>query len=322
MPASEIPVPIRVSIVIPARNEAPLIGRVVAAAFAQRPARDELDVIVVDDGSTDATGTHARAAGARVIPGTSGARGNPGKARNAGAAAAVGDPIVFLDADCVPQAGWLDALLAAHVRGAAIVGGSLAMPQGLGLAARCDYYCSCYHLHPARSAGAVPHHSPANLSVRRDVFRRTSGFATLQPVADGHEELGWQLAARQMGYPIFFEPQAIVEHHNDPGPVSVLRRSYRWGYSALQSKAESGLSRLAWAYRTPVLVLLSAIPASLAHAGYIAGCWLAAGRLEPMAMLPGIAVAQLAYAGGVMVGGVQWLRRRGPSAAEHRPRWR
>jgi glycosyltransferase involved in cell wall biosynthesis len=52
----------RLLVVIPAYSEEGKVGRVVAAARAQTGA----DVLVVDDGSTDATAAEARAAGARV----------------------------------------------------------------------------------------------------------------------------------------------------------------------------------------------------------------------------------------------------------------
>lgn len=58
------PVPLSVSIVIPAYNEGCTIGRVVAAARQQCP---QAEVIVVDDASKDDTAEQAAAAGARVI---------------------------------------------------------------------------------------------------------------------------------------------------------------------------------------------------------------------------------------------------------------
>ena len=80
------------SVVIPALNEAGNIARVVAAARAQ--AVDE--VIVVDNGSSDATAAVAAAAGAVVM--TEPRRGY-GYACAAGSAAAHGDILVYLDGD-------------------------------------------------------------------------------------------------------------------------------------------------------------------------------------------------------------------------------
>ena len=80
--------------------------------------------------------------------------GNPAAARNRGAMAAQGDPLVFLDADCIPADDWLARLLAGHDAGAAVVGGALDLPSGLPPMARCDYYCGWYHVHSRRPAGS------------------------------------------------------------------------------------------------------------------------------------------------------------------------
>ena len=84
----------RISVVIPARNEAATIEPIVREAVALAVV-DE--VIVVDDGSTDGTATIARQAGARVVE----AQHGPGKgaAMRDGVAAASGEAVVFCDAD-------------------------------------------------------------------------------------------------------------------------------------------------------------------------------------------------------------------------------
>ena len=79
--------------------------------------------------------------------------GNPAAARNLGVERTSGDPIVFLDADCEPEPGWLRSLIDAHRSGHPVVGGALDLPPGLGLTARLDYYCGWYHVHSRRSAG-------------------------------------------------------------------------------------------------------------------------------------------------------------------------
>lgn len=302
----------RVSVVIPARDEAARIGRTVGAVFDQAPPGVEVEVIVADDGSADDTAALASGAGARVVPVLP--PGSPGAARNRGAAAATGDPIVFLDADCVPGPGWLAALLAAHDigtdAGEAVVGGSLDAPPGLSATGRCDHYCGSYHVHPGRPAGWVPNHPPANLSVRREVFFSTAGFAEQGTVADGHEELRWQEQLRRAGVRIRFEPAAVVFHHNRPGLANLLRRNYRWGYSAIEGKAGNGTSRWSPLFRHPGLLAAASLPLAFAHTAHTVGCWLRYGRLEPVAMLPMILAARLAYAAGLGLGGWRWLRYR------------
>lgn len=313
----------RVSVVIPARNESASIASVVEAVLAQRTESIELEVIVVDDGSTDGTANLARAAGAKVIEAAPpGARGNPAHARNLGAAEATGDPIVFLDADCTPSARWLSALLAGHAAGAEVVGGSLDVPAGLPALARCDHYCGSYHVHPRRRAGDVANHPPANLSVRREAFRRTSGFTEELPVADGHEELRWQAELRRSGSRLYFEPAAVAYHRNRVGFGNLLRRNYRWGYSALPAKAASPAVRLPWLYRHPRALLASGPLLVLAHTLHTLGSWVRAGAIEPLAMAPAILAARVAYGAGFVVGGMRWLARRGRDPEPLRPRWR
>lgn len=317
--------PPRVSVVIPARDEAAAIGRTLAALFDQAPPGVELEVLVVDDGSLDDTAAIAGGSGARVLRLGPQEGGSPGAARNRGAAAATGDPIVFLDADCAPVAGWLDALLAAHDAGETVVGGAVDIPPGLPLSARCDHYCGSYHVHPGRPAGHIPNHTPANLSVRRDAFLSTGGFEEGTPVADGHEELRWQAQLARQGVRIRFEPDAAVHHYNRLGVGNLLRRNWRWGYSALEGKAGTGACRWPWLYRRPALLVAASLPLSLAHTAHTVACWLRHGKLEPLAMLPLVLLARIAYAAGLAVGGLRWLRRQRSGAALGEParsRWR
>jgi rSAM/selenodomain-associated transferase 2 len=81
----------RVSIIIPALNEAQTIRHNVERAVALHPA----EVVVVDGASSDDTASIARAAGARV---SSSPRGRALQ-QNAGARLAVGDILLFLHAD-------------------------------------------------------------------------------------------------------------------------------------------------------------------------------------------------------------------------------
>ncbi|WP_207950612.1 glycosyltransferase family 2 protein [Marinobacter sp. JSM 1782161] len=84
----------KVSVVIPAKNEADTIGSVVSRLNV---ISDIVEILVVDDGSTDETPMLAAQAGAKVISHPY-SLGN-GAAIKTGARAAVGEIVVFMDAD-------------------------------------------------------------------------------------------------------------------------------------------------------------------------------------------------------------------------------
>ncbi|MFO1477868.1 MAG: glycosyltransferase [Verrucomicrobiota bacterium] len=115
----------RISVVVPAFNEERLIAGTLAAiepgldAFRRRCW--EVERIVCDNNSTDATAAIARAAGATVVfePVNQIAR-----ARNRGAEAATGDWIVFIDADTHPPAALFEDVAAAIESGRCIAGGA------------------------------------------------------------------------------------------------------------------------------------------------------------------------------------------------------
>jgi len=113
----------RISVVIGAWNAAELLGQTLSSVAAQTFAPHE--VIVVDDGSTDATAAVAAAHGARVI---STPNRGVSAARNTGIEQAGGDWIALLDADDL----WTPDKLALQVEAAA-----LAPDAGVVV---CDHY--------------------------------------------------------------------------------------------------------------------------------------------------------------------------------------
>ncbi len=97
---------IKISVIIPAFNEGRYIQKTLAALQAQTFPREQVEIIVVNNASTDNTAELAKNAGADIVideplQGTN-------RARQTGLERAQGAVIAFLDADCVPPPWWLE----------------------------------------------------------------------------------------------------------------------------------------------------------------------------------------------------------------------
>ena len=102
----------KIAVVIPALDESEAIPATLESIQGgARESEVELDLLVVDGGSTDATADLSRAYGARVITSA------PGRARQlqAGLEASTGDVVVFIHADTAMPQGWADAIVGSLV---------------------------------------------------------------------------------------------------------------------------------------------------------------------------------------------------------------
>lgn len=120
-----------VSVIIPAYNAEPFIRETVESVLAQTV--PPVEIIVVNDGSTDGTAAVLRDFGTRIQVLTQPNRG-PTAARNAGAAAARGHWLAFLDADDL----WLPAKLERQLARAEASGAALVYTDRFNLGDRGD----------------------------------------------------------------------------------------------------------------------------------------------------------------------------------------
>jgi glycosyltransferase involved in cell wall biosynthesis len=158
------------SIVVPAYNEAMLLPATLAAlAEAMNATRLAGEIVVCDNNSTDDTATVARAAGARVV---SEAVNHISRARNAGALAARGRYLVFVDADTLVPPALLNAALDALASGRICGGGATVtmhpVPTGVGL--KLVELWNAFSKRVRLAAGSF-------LFVRRDAFDAVGGFS-------------------------------------------------------------------------------------------------------------------------------------------------
>jgi len=176
----------RVSVVIPAHNEAALIDRTVREALRACAGLNG-EVVVADDSSDDGTGALAEAAGARVV--RIEAR-QISAARNAAARAAAGDLLVFVDADTVLSAEALRGAVAQIQSGAGFGAGRIVWDEGT------PRWCFVFTGLMLPLFRALKLGAGAFLFARREVFEAVGGF---DETLYASEEIAFCRAARKHG---------------------------------------------------------------------------------------------------------------------------
>lgn len=188
----------RISVVIPARNEEQFIVGCLEALQGQTLLPDE--IIVVDNGSTDQTGELAARMGVKLVncptPGVA-------VARQAGLEAATGDWVATTDADSRPVAGWLEALRP-HMDNSVALYGPMRM---FGLPVWQEELTELGYgvfLKLMRLLGK-PNLAAANMAFHRQTALEVGGY----PLVEAREDvlLGWSLMARG---PVRYVRDALV----------------------------------------------------------------------------------------------------------------
>jgi GT2 family glycosyltransferase len=213
------------SVIIPVFNHSAYTDDCLRAVLRTWPPDLPGEVLVVDDASTDDTGAVVArwaAADARVrslrLPQNQGFVG----ACNAGADAATGDVLVFLNNDTVPHGGWLLPLLATLSREkAGAVGGMLLYPDGTlqeagGLvfddASAGNFGRGLDPSHPLFAhVREVDYCSGAVLATPRGLFLQLGGFDRAYAPAY-YEDADYAFRLRQHGYRVYYQPASVVVH--------------------------------------------------------------------------------------------------------------
>ncbi len=211
--------PMTLSIVVPVYDAAATLPACLAALVAQL--RPGIEVIVVDDGSRDASAEIAERFPVRLLRGS---HQGDARARNMGAGEARGEILLFLDADVVIPPGTLDRIVTPFQDPtlSALVGAYTPDTPARGMAAR---YKNFLHHHTHRNA---PRNFPSFWTglgaIRREAFERIGGFdPRFAPISDVH--LGVRLT--RAGGKIRLDPSLQVTHLKPLTWWGLLRMDYR-----------------------------------------------------------------------------------------------
>lgn len=261
------------SVIVPARNAAGMIEPCLRALLDEAT-RTALEILVIDNGSTDDTIAKARGLGLPVIQLPPG--GFVSASRNHGAREAKAPVVAFVDADCVVRPGWaaavLDVLADASI-GAA--GSKYDIRDASTWVERS--WDRAYHVR-ATALGDVPYIPAGNLGMRRSVFLGVGGFdETLETGEDP------DLCRRVVGagFRVVEAPSIRTVHLGEPRTLKAVFRRQRWHGRGLRLRYADG--RIA---PIAIMTVLSALAGLAAIASLVAAVatgrvWWLAGLLLP-----------------------------------------
>jgi glycosyltransferase involved in cell wall biosynthesis len=239
------------SVIVCSLNGAAGVDRCLRALGAQT-VRPSLELVIVDDGSTDSTSDVAREHGTTVIRHDT-CRGLSA-ARNSGIRAASAPIVAFLDDDCEPDSDWAARIIASFHGDILALGGALAIPRKTGLMIsylgrhnpldpqeldlaksgnltyRLWLYLKRQWQSPQRQGRReVFSFAGGNMSVRRSALLRVGGFDERIRFGGDDDDLFRRLARAFPGTPLVFDPDVRVVHHFVPSLRDTLRRSRAYG---------------------------------------------------------------------------------------------
>lgn len=216
----------RISVVVCTRNGSATLRECLEALGRQRYANRE--IIVVDDGSTDAVPAIAQSF--EFVRYVRQHHAGLSVARNLGAAHANGEIIAFTDDDCAPDAEWLVHLACAFDDPKWVAAGGPNLPP----APRNNIEAAV-----AQAPGGPSHvlindeeaeHLPGcNLAIRKSALDAICGFQPQFVAAGDDVDVCWRL--REMGGRLRFVPGAFVWHHRRFTVAAYLRQQRGYGYA-------------------------------------------------------------------------------------------
>ncbi len=215
---------LRTSVVIPVYNDAHGAMQAVRCLLGQTLPPDE--IVVVDDGSTESTLQRVEEV-APTVRYVHKENGGPASARNLGVRVARGDLIAFIDSDCRPTPGWLEALVAAF--DTPRVGGAGGRVLGLSGGLLSEYIDTrCMFAPGAAEDGSILYVVTANACFRRDALLAAGLFDERFRRAGG-EDFELCQRVRSLGYALRYVSEALLFHEHRRTVWSLLRTVANYG---------------------------------------------------------------------------------------------
>jgi mycofactocin system glycosyltransferase len=228
----EAQTPSTISIIIPVKNRSLDVEECLASLIPLDYPKDKLEIIVVNDGSTDTTAKVIQSYNIKAIhlPQSIGASA----CRNLAAKEAKGELLAFTDSDCVVHPHWLRELsLYFYDERVGIVGGYVSNYYNQSTLDRYEAVKSSLNMGPSpykvengkSSTAYVP---SCNLIIRKKAFSEAGGFQ--EDLIVGEDvDLCWK--TRKLGYHLLYVPLGEVKHKHRNDVWQMLKRRFDYGTS-------------------------------------------------------------------------------------------
>ncbi|MEK7356856.1 MAG: glycosyltransferase [Bdellovibrionota bacterium] len=333
----------RVTACVVAHNEEQTIERCLEALFAQ-DFGGPVEILVVDNASTDSTSEIARNVGARLT--TPDRRfslvarkvNNLGAGRQTAVEHATTPMIAFTDADCLVPSNWISSLAAAldenRSKGVVAVGTSNQPPhdgspfhqaQRLMFSSLAGNFGSEQVMKGSAHRRDVTHLPTCSVLYDRDALTAIGGFANSHRLVCEDVDVSYRLRARDAR--LMKLDTVEVVHHFRPSYRSWSKKIFRYGWGQVQVMRKIREHRrfkfmlpLLFALSFPVVALLgpnALLAWVLAYVGSVAALslWLCLRdrRLDLFAsMIPLYFITHFSYGAGLLAGAAGWSGGRGP----------
>ncbi|HSK14371.1 MAG TPA: glycosyltransferase, partial [Phnomibacter sp.] len=239
------PDPVRVSVVVPARNEGANIATCLRGLAAQQYPAELLEIIVVNDASEDHTAEIVKeiaAHDARVklvnLMAEKHLSAHKKRAIEAGIGAAGGQLILCTDADCVHGPTWVGLMAQAYAGGAKkFVAAPVVYrthPTLLSVFQTLDFLTLQGITAASVASGFHTMCNGANIAYERDVFYEVDGFRGIDKLPTGDDMLLMYKVYRRYpaGIAYLLDPDAIVVTDAAPGWRAFFQQRIRWASKA------------------------------------------------------------------------------------------
>ncbi len=293
--ANHPPPTLTVSVIIPARNEAANIGPCLQSLLQQDYPAALLEIIVVNDQSTDNTAALVQTFPARRVmlldvqyqPGET-VTAPKKRAIEQGIAAAAGQLIVTTDADCTAGPRWVSSLAAWHrLHATVFIAAPVKIKDGHSLLSK---FQALDFLTMQGITGASVYKrlhnmcNGANLAYSRNVFYEVNGFKGIDTIASGDDMLLMhKIATKYPSQTGFIKcPEVIVTTLPAASWREFFQQRIRWASKAMHYKSPKLFLALLLVYLTNAALLATALSALYypVAALYFAALWLLKFLLE------------------------------------------